>query len=557
MKNKQPIKKNIIFIVYLLLGIASIAVNRMVGKQTGLIKMFGVEIMANGVNGILSICMVASLVGMIITDRKRGFVIGNIFIFFSLFSIIINIILTNNYDSVAGVALMIGTFGIVVIINHSLKNIEKNEAKLYDLSCTDPMTNLPNRRAVDKYIKELISSETPFVIAFVDIDNFKNINDTMGHDCGDQLLCSIVDRWNIIKGNDFIARQGGDEFVIIVTMPNVNANSEADVDIYIKKYLYSVSERMIIRNKEYYGSASIGVTSYPNGTKDIGELYRFADAAMYNAKKNGRNRISIFDNSMMEILEEHVNVESKVRDALEYDKFELVFQPQFKANSKKLRGFETLLRLKDENGIYISPLVFIKVAENANLISKVDFWVLDNATKVFKFVLDKYDKNLCLAINFSSNHLLEENFVEDVLAILEKNNFPSSNLEIEITESVFISSLDKARDVIFKLKEHGIQVALDDFGTGYATLSYLSQLPIDLLKIDKSFIDRINVGPEGEKFVQVIIAIGHLFEYKVISEGVEYGEQLEILRNLGCDYIQGYYWGRPMNIEKVEKELLQ
>ena len=221
-----------------------------------------------------------------------------------------------------------------------------------------------------------------------------------------------------------------------------------------------------------------------------------------------------------------------------------MFQPQYETETKRLRGFETLLRLKDETGVPIPPSDFIPVAERSGLIFEIDRWVLRHAMQSFSEEITG-NSDFIVSVNISARHIVEPGFAEEVKDMLEENNFPPERLEIEVTESCFIASIEKAISTLLKIKSLGVQIALDDFGTGYASLSYLQKLPIDLLKIDKSFIDDMTDREEGGNFVKSIIAIGHMFHCKVISEGVEEEQQLELLKELKCDYIQGYLWGKP------------
>ena len=249
---------------------------------------------------------------------------------------------------------------------------------------------------------------------------------------------------------------------------------------------------------------------------------------------------------MTDTIENSVSLEQKIRIALEENNLYFVLQPQYNTKTKKIRGFEALARMKDEYGNIISPASFIPVAEKTGLITSIDNWVIRNSMIFFKSVLDITNEKLMLSVNISVLHLLNKGFLDEIQQMLSETKFPPNNLEIEITESVFISSMSKAIDTLNELKRIGVCIALDDFGTGFSSLSYLSKLPIDLLKIDKSFIDELLVSESGRNYVAAIISIGHIMNFSVISEGVESQKQLDILDSLGSDYMQGYLWGRPM-----------
>ena len=254
--------------------------------------------------------------------------------------------------------------------------------------------------------------------------------------------------------------------------------------------------------------------------------------------------------------ERTLEIEKKIRDALENDRIFFNLQPQFDM-SHKLRGFEVLARMTDSDGNFISPAEFIPVAEQVGLIDRVDATVFRKSAIFFGGLLKKSGADITLSVNASVRHLMKNNFLDEVRETLKISGVPASNLEIEITESIMIDSLDKAFQCIKELKNMGIKIAIDDFGVGYSSLSYLNKLPANLLKVDKSFIDKMNSGKASKQYVAAIISIGHIMGFEVISEGVEQPEQLETLRNIGCDFIQGFIWGRPLPKEEAERLVLE
>ena len=253
--------------------------------------------------------------------------------------------------------------------------------------------------------------------------------------------------------------------------------------------------------------------------------------------------------------ERTLEVEQKLRTALENDTVYFNLQPQFDMQHK-LRGFEALARMKDEEGNFISPGEFIPVAEKVGLVDKVDGTVFRKAAIFFGGMLRKSGLDLMLSVNVSVRHLMKNDFLDEVRSVLKESGVPAKNLEIEITESIMIDSVDKALEVIADIENMGIQIAIDDFGTGYSSLSYLNRFPANLLKIDKSFIDKMNTNESSKQYVAAIISIGHIMGFDVISEGVENDEQLKTLEEIGCDYIQGYVWGRPLPMEEAEKVVM-
>ena len=354
------------------------------------------------------------------------------------------------------------------------------------------------------------------------------------------------------RKTDFVSRMGGDEFALIIAgSPNENNNAEiAD------KYMSMLDDKIEVMNHSFYVTASMGVAFYPVDCQNAAELLRFADTAMYNAKHNGKSRICIFNKEQMLEMEESVKLENLLRKAIDNDLFYLKFQPQFSTKDKILRGFETVIRLNDESGNAVSPQVFIPAAENLNLIVDIDRWVLANAMKTGKTLISN-NPDIKISINISVKHIFDDSFLSDIENNMEKYDFPAENLEIEVTESLFISSVKRAGEILSELKRLGIYIALDDFGTGFASLSYLNTLPIDLLKIDKSFIDKLSEKGRNNDFVNAIISMGHLLNFEVISEGVESKEQLATLRDFNCDYIQGYIWGKPMLLADANKLIIE
>ncbi|MBQ8940646.1 MAG: EAL domain-containing protein [Firmicutes bacterium] len=442
-------------------------------------------------------------------------------------------------------------FVISHIVYKHITTIERKERELHKIAYTDNLTNTPNRRAFNEMLDKLTKQDEQFALVYIDFNKFTSINETAGHEYGDMVLSEAVTRWKrVMNENDFISRLSGDEFALIVTKYGDNDSLIA----HIAKFSQALNNKITIQDQSVFISASFGIALYPIHSKDGEELVRYADIAMQLSRVTGDSNIRMYEKSMTENVERSANIEKLMRKALAEDGFNLVFQPQYDTNDKKLRGFETLLRLNDEEGKPISPGLFIPLAEKNGMITAIDCYVLKKAMRTFKPMLEKYNKDLMLSVNISAVHLSKNSFLSDVENAVMETGFPARNLELEITESVFITSLDSAIETLNRVKMMGIQLALDDFGTGYASLSYLSKLPIDLLKIDKAFVDGLQKDDLTD-FVAAIISMGHLMHFEVISEGVEYEDQLNKLRMLNCDFIQGFIWGRPMDIEAVDELL--
>ncbi len=429
--------------------------------------------------------------------------------------------------------------------------------RLKHMGYTDVLTGLPNRFAFTEYISELTEKEEKFAAVSIDINHFKSINDTLGFDAGNRVLVEVADRWKNISDNEdresrhYITRISGDEFFLIVR----DYSDEQELQETIRRYADALSENMTIDGCDLYVSASFGYAEYPVDADNADALISHANAAMNESKKTGAgDRICKFSPEILKNVH-LLEMENLIRSALENDTIFFNLQPQFDMDHK-LRGFEALARMKDADGNFISPGEFIPVAEKTGLIDRVDGAVFRKAAMFFGELLKKTDADLTLSINASVHHLMRNDFIEEIRNLLRDSGIPADKLEIEITESIMIDSVDKALQYIGEIKSMGIQIAIDDFGTGYSSLSYLNRFPANLLKIDKSFIDKMNTNESSRQYVAAIISMGHIMGFDVISEGVEEPEQLETLRSIDCDYIQGFLWGRPLSAEDAGKLVL-
>ncbi len=302
-----------------------------------------------------------------------------------------------------------------------------------------------------------------------------------------------------------------------------------------------------------YIEGNAGIAHFPKDAKDSNILFKCADVALMTSLKNGSNTIAVFDEKMLSKMNSDKEVEQLIKRAYDEKYFYLEYQPQYSVSDKRLRGFESLIRMKLPDGRRISPAEFIPVAEKSNLIFSIDEYVLDFVTKEFSKVVEEAKEKITISVNISANGISRPEFVSIVENCLKKNNFKAENLEVEITEYSFDDSQEQTIKNINKLKEMGVQVALDDFGTGYASLGRLMNLSVDLLKIDKSLVDNIEKGEVNRDFINSIGSLGHLIDCKVILEGVETDSQVEYIKKLDCDYIQGYVWGKPMSFENAAK----
>lgn len=424
------------------------------------------------------------------------------------------------------------------------KQLSENEEKLNSLSYFDLLTELPNRLMILNRIDLLLShtdSSDRFAVAIIDFDNFKKINDTAGYNIGDIFLVTAALRLREnIHESDFVGRLGGDEFALIIQQ---RMSGEE-----ICRYMHSLQEVLKkpteIGNEQYSTGASIGIAVYPEDGTSAEELLKYADMAMYQGKQNGNNSVQLFQEQMKNDVLQQVEFENNMKDAVSNGEIFMVYQPQYDSIWKQLRGFEALIRWQSPKLGFVSPLRLIAAAEKTGQIISLGEWILRRTCEDFQKIT--CCSNVLLSVNISAVQLMEPSFVQMVQSVLKELDFNPGRLELEVTESVFISASADAAKLLRKLKDMGIRIALDDFGTGYSSLSYLQNLPVDILKLDKSFINTLNEPASKKQIVEDIIRLAHQMGMKVIAEGVENQIQLDYLQANGCDYIQGFLWGRPI-----------
>ncbi len=548
-RRSAPVWAHIVIVVLYI--ITSLIVNRLSDSKLSVIigsSTVPIRICAGIFTSVTNICILF----MVVYYGKLGFW-SAIALLTAQFPLIIHgIFIRHNVQSLAGLFTNILTIIAVMILYSNEKKINRYQRKIRKQAVTDRLTGLPNRFACSELVNALINQNEKFAVVSLDLNNFKSINDTMGHDFGNKVLHEAAKRWKNAADSDnsgtrdFIARIGGDEFAIIIR----NYNSAIDIVKTINFYKSVLENRMIIDDCEFFLTSSFGYAEYPSDAVKCDTLLRSADAAMYEVKRlRSGNNIIHFTPSLLKS-ERTLEIERKIRDGLDNDKLFFNLQPQF-TMEHKLRGFEALARLEDADGSVMQPKDFISVAEKAGLIDKVDLTIFRKAVYFFGNVVKNTGSKALLSVNISVKHLMKVDFIDELCSILESSGLPSGQLELEITESVMIDS-EKAIERINRLKKMGIKIAIDDFGTGFSSLSYLNRFPADLLKVDKSFIDQMNIDESSKQYVAAIISMGHILKLKVISEGVEKEDQLETLKNIGCDYIQGFLWGTPLLPEEAE-----
>lgn len=426
----------------------------------------------------------------------------------------------------------------MVLIN---EKIRLSDEKLSYLAYHDSLTGLPNKLSLYEYRNMICCSDNRVALYFVDIDNFKFVNDTLGHDYGDRLLIKISDRIRtLLNNNGTLYRLGGDEFVILFeSVTNINS-----VEKYAKIILDDFSKNYSNVNGEIHISFSIGIAMTPIHGKNLEELLKYSDIAMYEAKQKGKNKYVIYNERMNEIFQERVSIEKYLQKALENNEFELYYQPQLDIQSNLITGFEALLRWNSPELGQVPPDKIIGVSEDMHFIIPLGIWILNTACRFLKTVRDKGFEKVCVSVNISILQLLKEDFIDQVLHALSENNLNPEDIELEITETVLMESFEIIINKLQQLRAMNIKIALDDFGKGYSSLSYLKQLPITTMKIDKSFIDEITENKEDE-LLSHVISMGKELGMCVVAEGVELENQLRYLKSHNCDKIQGYLFSKP------------
>lgn len=451
-----------------------------------------------------------------------------------------------------GVGIQGSTYGVARDITEKKQAQEMINYQAYH----DMLTKLPNRVLMEDRLnlamKQSLRTGQKLAVMFLDLDRFKWVNDTLGHAVGDRLLQSVSHRLEgCLRKGDTLARFGGDEFAVI--LPNVN--QEDDARIIAEKILEVLKEPLRIEEHDLYVTSSIGIALYPESGRTIESLIASADLAMYSVKDRGKNGYEFFHPSMNEASNARLNIERELRKALTTDDIKVCYQPQVDAVTEKLVGFEALVRWEHPSDGLIYPGDFIPVAEETGLIIDLGRYVLDRACADVQRWRAQGMKDVRVSINCSGMQVEQENFIDEVLSTLARYQLPGSALEIEITENAIMNDMSSAISKLRELATHDIKIAIDDFGTGYSSLSYLQKFPINTLKIDKSFVSSISESEEATSIVDAIVAMAKGLKLNLIAEGVETDTQLEYLKSLGCELIQGYLFGRAEDVERTTEIL--
>lgn len=441
----------------------------------------------------------------------------------------------------------------VIAVEQDVTETVENQQRIHHLAYFDSLTDLPNRTLLIDRLNQTIAEarRNPhyFGLMMLDLDRFKEINDTLGHAIGDALLCEVARRLeNCVRGYDTVARLGGDEFAIL--LPEIRGPE--DVSSVAGKVLDAFTMPFLILANELFATASIGIAVYPSDSEQADDLLKYADSAMYHAKKQGRNNFQYYSAAMTIRASERMDLETSLRKALQKEEFELYYQPQVDLPSGRVVGVEVLLRWHHGNGGLIMPDQFIGVAEDSGLIIGIGEWVISKSCQMAVQWNKDRANPFTFAINLSTRQFLHNDLVGSIDRILEETGCKPEWLKLEITESLLLEDTANIRKMLQELDARGLCISIDDFGTGYSALGYLNRFPVSQLKIDQSFVQDITVNPDKGLLVQAIISMALSLRKSLVAEGVETTEQAEYLTQMGCSQAQGYLFGKPMPYEQLK-----
>ncbi len=437
----------------------------------------------------------------------------------------------------------------------TITDITELKTKQLLLKGLDPLTQLPNRLLFEEILKKNLNrarrNKLMLALFYIDIDYFKNVNDIYGHSIGDQFLKEVASRLKqSVRKEDYIVRLGGDEFAIILE----DIHNISTISLSAQRIINNFNEPFFIEKNEIQSGMSIGISVYPDEVTTEETIVQHADQALYQAKNSGRTRYQYYNKGMQKKLERVILIAKQLQNAIKENQFELHYQPKVNAKTQAMLGLEALLRWNNPTVQNASPAEFILVAEETGLMHNIGSWVINAAFSQFKKWYDNFDqfKNVTLSLNISAVQLNDSRIIDTVTHALRENDIPTSNILFELTETaVMKKTLDSKSMLLTFLNELGIGLSIDDFGTGYSSLTYLKQLPVKELKIDKSFIDDIDKNINGESIVKAVISLAKTLDLAVVAEGVETKKQLDFLKENHCDIIQGYYFSKPLSVTEM------
>lgn len=435
----------------------------------------------------------------------------------------------------------------LIVQAHDITMQKKAEERLRHMAYHDPLTGLANRNQLEQFVNQILAQsrrhQQSFALIFIDLDRFKVINDTIGHEAGDLLLQIIADRLRgNIRNTDLVARLGGDEFVVVIT----DVYKTESVAIIAQKILESVMQAVAIKGQEIYITTSIGISIYPFDGQNMQTLVKNADLALYRAKEQGKNNYQFYTEEMTFKAKEKLTLQTAIAHAVANNELSLSFMPNMELKTRKVNCVEALLRWKNKEFNFITPDEIISLAEETGLILPVNNWILLTACKTLKTWHQQGHRQLTMSINCSSRQFKQANLANSVMQTLSENGISPHQLEFEVTEKLIMDDPDTILRALYALKDLGVQISIDDFGTGYWSLSNLQRLAVDRIKIDKTFTKQITTDETSADIVKAIIAMVNKLGIRSVAEGVETREQYKFLEKEGCTEIQGYYLTQPL-----------
>jgi diguanylate cyclase (GGDEF)-like protein/PAS domain S-box-containing protein len=429
------------------------------------------------------------------------------------------------------------------------------ESLLQELATHDTLTGLPNRALLHERLQRMLEACTPgrsVAVMFLDLDRFKEVNDSFGHDHGDVLLCEVAARLRrVLRPDDVVARLGGDEFVVAAECPGGGAGGTGAAAAVAAKLLEVLTAPVTVGAQDVVVGASIGISMFPRDAATRELLFQTADTAMYRAKAEGRNRYRFFEPEMTVAARARMALELSLRPALAREEFELHYQPRVDLRSMAVVGMEALIRWRHPQLGMVPPQQFIGIAEETGLINPIGRWVLREACRQTRRLIDEFGRPIRVSVNVSARQLAQPGFVDEVREALAEAALAPNALELELTESALIEDLERTAAMFGELQAIGVKLAVDDFGTGYSGLAYLRRLPIDVLKLDRSFVLQDDGRISAFDFVKAFVDMAHALQMSVVAEGVETAEVLDFLRAASCDEAQGYLLGRPLPLAEL------
>ncbi len=523
------------------------------------------------IRGMITQAQMLILIYLVLRENKPGIIAAIILNLNSLFGSLLFMYRFKSTESLPGIFSYLAVFIIIILIASYKKktaeniaeitkqrlSLEESEKKLYQMAYYDVLTGLPNKEMLTYHLDRTIEATRRNAgligVIFIDLDNFKSVNDTMGHSTGDIVLKQMGNKLSgCLRGEDTISRFGGDEFLMMVS----NIKSHDDLKIITNRIMAVFNQPISVQNIEYFISASVGVAVYPFDGEDSETLIKNADIAMYSAKNSGKNMCVYCTTDMKNDIIKKLKLTNSIYRALDRNEFFLNYQPQVKAETKEIIGFEALLRWRNDEYGLIPPDVFIPIAEQTGLIRSIGLWVFKSACEQFKIFESIYNKELCMSINLSLEQLKDTNIAEKMHKIITSVGVNPNKLQIEITESTAFNEDPYVLQRLKDIKNLGIEISIDDFGKGYSSMSRLKTFPIDVLKIDMDFVHGISSKSQKDQaIINSIIQIAKNLNIEVVAEGVETEEQFLYLKENGCDIIQGYYFYKPMAAREIESLL--